>query len=453
MGPRSPVPPASRVEPPQSWRGGAPRQDLTNGVVTTIDARWWREFGDPTLVRLVESALERNDDQRIAIARVAEARAAVKLARGALLPSADAQVSGAREAGVSPFGTANQQSAGELTASVAYDTDIFGRLRNESAAAVARLLESAAARDTVTLAVASATASSYITIRALDARLEIVQSTLALRAESLHIAQRRYAVGYSTALDLEQAKAEYLSAQRLVPELHLALVKQENALSALLSNVPGAIPRGEKLEELRLPTLPDALPAAVVRQRPDIYAAEQHLVAADRTLSAARAAFLPNIVLEAGAGRAFSTLYPTPITLWSVGGSVLAPLFEGGALRAQRDIAASRRDQAAFAYRRTVLTAFHEVEDQLTAIRETDAQIQTLTAQKEALAAASQLATRRYRAGYSSYLNQLDAERGLLNAQLGLVQIKAYQLLAFVDLFRAIGGGWHPPHADTDVNP
>jgi outer membrane protein, multidrug efflux system len=445
MGPRPSPPPDATVETPLSWRA---IDTASVGAITTIDNRWWREFGDPTLNQLIDLAARQNDDQSIAVARVTEARAALKLARASLLPSVNALATGGRDAGISPFGLENQQTEGEFGASIAYDADIFGRLRYESAAAKARLLESAATRDAMKLSVAAVVAASYITLRALDARLDIAESTLRLRADSLQIAKRRYAIGYSTALDLKLAEAEYFATKQLIPELHLARTSQENALSLVLGHSPEAIPRGRTLEDLTTPALPSALPAAVVRQRPDIYAAEQRLVSADHTLSATRAAFLPNIQLEAGVGRAFSTLYPEPISLWSLGGSILAPIFTGGALRARQDIAAARRDQAAFAYRRTVLTAFREVEDQMTTIHDSDAQIQFLVAQTDALAAATRLATRRYRTGYSSYLDQLDAQRSLLTAQLTVVQLKANYLLAFVDLFRALGGGWIP--LDTD---
>jgi NodT family efflux transporter outer membrane factor (OMF) lipoprotein len=429
--------------PPATWRHG----EAADGA--PIAENWWREFGDGALDSLVERAVRENDDLQIAIAHVAEARASLSLSRAALLPHVDAQASGVREAGVSPFGLADQQTGGGFGASIAYDTDLFGRLRNERGAAQARLFASQGVRDTVQLFVASAAAASYITLRGLDARLEIAQSTLAVRADSLRVAQRRYALGYSTALDLKQADAEYLATQRLIPQLHLAIESEENALSILLGNAPGAINRGARLVDIRTPELPRALPSTVVRHRPDIYAAEEQLVAADRALSAARAAFLPNITLEGGAGRAYSTLYPSPITLWSIGGSVLAPIFEGGALRAQQQIEAARQDQAAFAYRRTVLTAFQEVEAQMTTIQDSSEQLKILVAQQDALAAATRLATRRYRAGYSSYLEQLDAERGLLDAQLAEVQVEAARLLAFVDLFRALGGGWQRPDAQS----
>jgi outer membrane protein, multidrug efflux system len=180
----------------------------------------------------------------------------------------------------------------------------------------------------------------------------------------------------------------------------------------------------------------------VLRRRPDIAAAEQQLATADHSLDSARAAFLPDLQLSTSAGEAFSTLFANPITIWSVGGSVLAPIFEGGRLHAQQDIAAARRDEAAFYYRKIALTAFREVEDGMVAVSRTEQRVAALKSQCEALTQALRIATNRYRAGYSPYLDQLDAQRGLLNAELGLIQARAARLSAYVDLYRALGGGW-----------
>src|SRR5262249_4217528 len=152
---------------------------------------------------------------------------------------------GARDAGISPFGLPNQQTAKEFGVSIAYDTDVFGRVRSEEAAASASLAEAAAIGDAVRLAVVSATAASYIGLRALDARLQVAESTLSLRADSLRVAQRRFEAGYASAWELKQAESEYLATQQLIPSLHQAIVQQENALSLLTSRIPGAIARGK----------------------------------------------------------------------------------------------------------------------------------------------------------------------------------------------------------------
>ena len=184
------------------------------------------------------------------------------------------------------------------------------------------------------------------------------------------------------------------------------------------------------------------LPADLLRRRPDIAQAEQQIVAADRSLDSARAAFLPSIRLGASGGYVDSTLIQDPVGIFSIGGSILAPLFEGGRLHAQADTAAARRDQAAYFYRRVALNSFREVADALAAVQRTSEQELALRQQRDALARALVQATNRYRAGYSSYLEQLDAQRGLLSADLSLVQANSDRLTAAVSLFQALGGGW-----------
>jgi outer membrane protein TolC len=184
------------------------------------------------------------------------------------------------------------------------------------------------------------------------------------------------------------------------------------------------------------------LPSELLRRRPDIAQAEQLIIAADRSLDVARAAFLPRIQLGAAGGYIDSTLIADPVGIFSIGGSILAPLFEGGRLHAQADAAAARRDQSAYLYRKVALNAFREVEDALAAYQRTDEQKLILRRQRDALARALVQATNRYRAGYSSYLEQLDAQRGLLAADLSLVQVDADHLNAAVNLFQALGGAW-----------
>jgi NodT family efflux transporter outer membrane factor (OMF) lipoprotein len=435
-GERPAAPSTAVVLPPAGWR------DSVEGDAATA-ADWWRGFGDPVLAAVVEKALANNSDILIAAARVEEARAQFKLARAQQLPTLSGVFGGkARDRSVSPFGTPEEQSAAQGTLSVTYDLDLFGRLANATESARAALLASQAARDNVRLAVAASAAGGYITLLGLDARLAVLRDTLKARADSLHLATRRAEAGYAPRLDLAQAEAEYRATEQLIPTLVLAIRRQEDGLSLLLGENPRAIARGGALVALVLPGVGGGLPADLLRRRPDIAAAEQQLVAADRSLDSARAAFLPSVQLNAAAGYVASTLLSDPIGIWTIGGSILAPLFQGGRLTAQANAAAARRDQAAFAYRRAALTAFREVEDALAAVQRTAEQEQALSAQRNALADALRLATNRYRAGYSPYLEQLDAQRGLLAAELSLAQVRADRLNAVVSLYQALGGGW-----------
>lgn len=440
VGSRPATPTAAAIVAPLDWRS-AP-----SGRVT-IGANWWRTLNDPVLDGYVSAALANNVDLAIAASRIDEARAQERLARAQLLPNLDAGASVAHQRSVSAFGQAQVQTVGGPLVSASYDLDLFGRLANGDAAARAALLATSYGRDVVTLAVASSTVSSYIILRALDARLAIARSTLADRAAALKYARRRAEVGYTSRLEWRQAEAEYRATEQLVPQIELAITRQENALRVLIGTVPAEVPRGLPLSDFPVPAVPDGLPADLLRRRPDLAQAEQQLVASDRSLDSARAAFLPDIRLSGSAGAALSTLLTSPVAIWSIGGSILAPLFEGGRLTAQSDAAAARRDQAAFGYRRAALTAFREVEDGLAATQRTAEQLEALRQQRTALAQALRLATNRYNAGYAPYIDQLDAQRGLLTADLSVVQAESDQLTALVQLYQAMGGGWATPPA------
>jgi NodT family efflux transporter outer membrane factor (OMF) lipoprotein len=293
------------------------------------------------------------------------------------------------------------------------------------------------------LSVAAATATGYINLRSLDARLALLEETVAARLEALRVANERADVGYTSDLERRQAEGEYESAAQQVPQARLAIARQEHGLALLTGAPPGTIPRGVPLARLTPPPIPEGLPSDLLRRRPDIAQGELTLVAADASLASARAQFLPSVRLTASAGQLLVTPLD-PVRIWSLGASVLAPIFDAGRIGAQVETAAARREQAAYAYQRTVLTAFREVEDNLATIVQTREQRVHLQAQRSALADALFHAGRRYRGGYSSYLEQLDAQRGVLAADLALIQARADELGALVALSQAMGGGWTP---------
>ncbi|CAM3153946.1 efflux transporter outer membrane subunit [Asticcacaulis taihuensis] len=434
-GPRPEAPVNAQVTPSGSWR------EVTATPAPT-DREWWRAFNDPVLDRLVETALANNSDLAIAAARVAEARYGYQAAEGALLPSLNASGAGAYSRSISAVtGRPVTQTAGEADLPLSYEADLFGRLRNTSKAAYATLQASQYGHEAARLSVAGATASGYITLRALDARLALLQETLTTREQALAAARHRADTGYSPKLELQQAQAEYSAAQQLIPAVELAIRRQEDALSILLGDNPRVIERGAALTDLAVPVAPVSLPADLLRQRPDVAQAEAQIVAADRSLDVARAAFMPTIRLTASGGYATSDLLPHGYDVFSLGGNIVQPLFQGGRLKAQAGAAASRRDQAAFAYKKAALNAFREVEDSLAAVDRIHAQQLILTDQTASLAEVYRLAGNRYRAGYSPYLEQIDAQRALLGAQLNLIQAQADHLNAIVGLYQAVGGG------------
>ncbi len=436
-GPRPQVPPEAAVTAPAAWRsdpGAAPG---------AVDAAWWQAFGDPVLTHVVETALAHNVDIAIAAERVAQARGQFHFAQAQRWPDVTGLAEGDRQRDVNPgFGFPENQTPGEAEISITYDLDLFGRLAESSEAARAQLLSSQAAQDNVRLAIAATAASGYVTLRALDARLEVLRATLVARAESLRIARRRAQVGYASQLDLAQTEADYRTAEQQIPAVQLAIARQEDGLSILLGDNPRAIARGAVLGEIAVPAVPVALPAALLRRRPDLIAAEEQVVAADHALDSARAAFMPDVRLSAEGGIVGSTLISSPVEVFTLGAGIFGPIFDAGRLDAQQETVAAQRNQAAFAYRKTALTAFREVEDALAAIQHLKEQEASTAAQRDVLARALRLASNRYRAGYSPLLDQLDSERGLLAADLALVQIKSDRLTAVVSLYQALGGGW-----------
>jgi outer membrane protein, multidrug efflux system len=442
-GPRPEPPAAAAVSAPAGYRTAAALD------AEPVDAEWWHSFGDPVLDRIVEQALVANVDLSLAAVRVEEARALFHLAEAERNPDLEGSGGAVRDRIVTPFGTGATEVAGQGALSISYDVDLFGRLRQLSAAARASLLASQDAQATVRLAVAASTAEGYINLRGFDARLAILRAALDDRAAQLHIVRRRAEAGYSSVLEEAQAEAEYHGTEELIPAAELAITQQENGLSLLLGDTPHDIERGLALDTLTPTEAPLNLPAALLRQRPDIAEAEQQLVAADHSLDAARAAFMPDIRLSGSIGDIASSLFPPgSIKLFSIGSSILAPILDGGRLRAQEEGTAAQRDEAAFAYRKAALTAFVEVENALAALRRAGEQAQAQTAQRDALAQSLHIASNRYRAGYTPYLDQLDAQRGLLAAELSLAQIRTDRLNAAVSLYQAVGGGWKPETAE-----
>jgi NodT family efflux transporter outer membrane factor (OMF) lipoprotein len=438
---------ALRPAPPPVPVDAPPAQWLRSGGDATLEAQWWRGFGDPVLEAHVERALERNTDLRTAMARVAEARAAARAEHGAELPQVGFGAGGGRSKQVSdvtlkPF----HQTGWRAEFEVAYEVDLWGRLSSLSRASDATLVATQAARDATALAVASATASAYINLLAIDERLALARQTLEARRGALDVARSRQRTGHSSALELAQAQAEYNATAGTIPQLELAAERQAHALAALLDETPREIERGRGLNALLAPDVPAlGVPSSLLRRRPDIAAAESQVAASDARLAAARAQMLPSVQLSASLGRIGSTVFRgDPFSIWSVGASILAPIFNGGQLEARADAAASRRDEALLAYRKTVVNAFVEVEDQLAALVHLEEQGRQAEEQRVAVAEALRIARNRYREGYASYLDELDAQRNLFSAEQTVAQLRADVLTAHVNLYRALGGGWTP---------
>lgn len=427
------APPAAAIDPPVAWRTALP-------ATGQAEAEWWNSFGDPVMARLVEAARATNTDVQVAIARIEEARANEAASRAALLPTLGVGVDGAYRRDVSAFGKPQESVVAQPAFRAGYEVDLFGKNRARIDAASAGTATREAEKEAAQLSVAGATASGYIALLALDARATVLEETLRSREQARKFARDRARVGYTSQLEQRQAEAEYEAAAQQIPAVRAQIARQENALSVLTGVLPQAIqPRGS-LERLVMPPLPMVLPSELLRRRPDVAAAEYRIAAADAQLRAARAQFLPSLNLAASGGLALSSLLNDPITVWSLGASILAPIFQGGRLTAQLDAATAQRDQAAWAYRGTALNAFREVEDRLATLAGLQEQEESIERQRGAVADALRHATNRYQAGYSPYIDQIDAQRALLGVEQAIIQSRADQLQAAVGLFQALGG-------------
>ncbi|MCI1897405.1 MAG: efflux transporter outer membrane subunit [Enterobacter sp.] len=424
---------------PAQWREAS-------GPISPMEQVWWRNFHDNNLNRYVERALQNNSDVLIAREQVNEYQARVYAADGSLFPTLDASVGGTRAraqsaaTGLPVYGSLYK---GSLTAS--YDVDIWGVNRSTANAAQASLEAQKAAAAAADLTVASSVASGYITLLSLDEQLRVTQSTLASREEAWKLAKRQFETGYSSRLELMQSDSDLRATRAQIPQIQHQIAQQENALSILLGDSPGAVVRSANFDTLTPLKLPSQLPSSLLNRRPDIVQAERQLIATDATLAASRASLLPSINLTASGSiqdRTLPGLLDNPLQLWSVGGSILAPLLNRQALNAQVDISQSQRNQALYGYEKTVRNAFREVNDSLDAITRYQEQLNELRAQQDVAQETLRIAQNRYRNGYSSYLDELDARRTLYSVQTSVVQVKNNLLLAQIDLYKALGGGW-----------
>ena len=429
----SPTTPAA----PAAWRHAA--------GTAALQADWWQGFGDATLAQLVREAQAHNQDLRQAAARVAEAHSLAAAQRAAFWPSLDAGVGAERSRSISDVTLKPYLSTGHQELfQAAYEVDLWGRIDALARAADHGEEASRAARDAVALSVSASVAQAYIGLLELDAQRNLAQQLQASRDRTVELMRRRREQGYASGLELAQAEAEQHASAQTLPLLARALERQEAQLNLLLGRPPGPVARGGDLATLRPCLLPDAgLPSELLRRRPDVYSVERQLAANDAQLAAARTQWLPSLRLSASLGQVgASVLRGDPFTIWSLGGSVLAPIFNGGRLQALAKASEARRDQALAAYERTVLAAWAEVEVQLNSHEQQQVQLREAQGQRQAVAEALRIAGRRYGEGYASALEERLAERNLFAAEQGVVSLQSGLLQTQVALFRALGGGW-----------
>ena len=440
------APPKPTLTVPPAWRGQVPVGPASGAPV---EREWWKAFGDPVLNNLVAQALERNGDVRTAQSRLQEYQARVRVAEAVEKPQLNFNLQPGRSQIIGPFGRPQLATLIQTGVQASYEIDPFGRTESQIEAARYDLAAQQAAADATALSVAASVATGYLNLRGLDAQLELARQTLSTRQKSSELARHEFEVGYTSRLEVQQSESEFRSTAQTVPQIERSIAQQENALSLLVGSNPGDIARGATLASLQPPAIAPGMPSQLLRRRPDVAQAENAVAASDASLAAARDQMLPAINLTASAGLyqfgGLADFLHSPFRLWSVGGSVLEPILDGGRRRAQADISASLRDRAVFAYESTVRNAFAETDNALVAIQRLREQLEQAEARRVATAEALRIAHNRYRNGYSSYLDELDAQRNAFNADTTALQLRTSYLQAHVDLYRALGGGWQAP--------
>ena len=415
------------------------------------DTAWWGQFNDPVLNGLIDTALQENKDLLIAAARIEEFAARYGIVRADLFPQVGAGASYIREQ-VTREGE-NKPASGYATLTetystninVAWEIDLWGRIRRSTEAAQAQLLATEEARHGVILSLVSNVASAYVNLRGLDRQLEISRKTAQSREDSYKIFQERYDGGIISLLELTQNKSQYEEALASIPPLEKAIAQQENGLSVLLGRNPGPIPRGLDIDSLTLPAIATGLPSDLLERRPDIRQAEQGLVAANAQIGVAKAAYFPVISLTGLFGFAsddLTDLFRNSAQIWQYGAPVTMPIFTAGKIAGNVKAAEALQKQALISYRQSVQNAFREVNDFLADRQQTGSQ---LTAQKQQVGSLRQydeIARLRYDEGYTDFLTVLDAERSLFNAELSYTQTQVTLHQSVIGLYKAMGGGW-----------
>ncbi len=427
--------------------------------------RWWTGFDDPRLNALIEEALVHNLDLRQAKARLDEAQARYRLARAASFLDFNLGASTTRNRssviGPNPLppGFTPSTTGYQLTLNLEWEVDVWGRVAAATRSAGEKYRASQADTAAAQASLAASLARSWFQLIAIDTQLTLAERILQSREESLLLIEQRNRAGTAGMLELAQARAERDTAKAVLPPLRQARAHSESAIAVLLGRTPNAvfepsIARGKELDELaKAPAIPAGLDAGLLTRRPDVNAAAFRLLADDWQLRSARAAFFPHILLTGLLGYEsgeLSELVSSPAQIGQLALGVLQPLSGLATLGAARNVATAQLEQSTLAYQSAVINAFRETYDALVAIRETGALEAAQRDRLVSLGETTRLARLRYDAGYSGYLEVLDSERGHDAAAGVLIQARRDRLLAMVDLYLALGGGWSTlPEAAT----
>ena len=433
------------VATPEKWRiDYAQAADVAN-------TRWWQQFGDAALDRLIEEALRENRDLAIAAARVDQFIGALTTTRSQFYPqigySFDASRNRASRVGQPPVpeGSDPYYSLYQGALSAQWQIDLFGRVRRQSEAAQAQVYASEQGRRGVILSVVTSVAASYIVLRGLDRQLEIARATADNYAGTKKIFDLRFKGGVVSQVEVGQVESQYQQALAAIPSLEQQVAAQENLISVLLGRNPGPIPRGKSIDDLAPPAIPGDLPSTLLERRPDILQAEQNLVAANANIGVAKSLYFPTLSLTGLFGSistAFGDFLTGSATAWTVAAGLTGPIFTFGQIEGQVQTAEAAQREALAFYQQTVLNALRETNDALVgAIKkreEAEAQAKRVAALREY----ARLSRLKFDNGYAGYLEVLYAENELFSAELSAVRSSSERYTELVNVYKAMGGGW-----------
>ena len=422
-----------------------------NAAAQAVSDQWWTLYQDPTLNDLVDKASQHNTDIKIAVARIEEADGYLREVGAALIPQVNLDSSASRyritQTGATPLpsSVSPTRSNYNVKLSAAYELDFWGKLRRAQESARAQALASRFAKDTVELSLKSLVTGDYLLLRSLDAQIALSQATLKTREESLALTKRRLEGGVASALDVHQAEVAYSNLKAQIADLTRQRAIIEHQLALLTGTLDLKVAAGN-IASLPIPPLPPVgLPSSLLEARPDVRQAEQNLIAANARIGVAKAALFPSISLTAGFGgesKDLGDVLKSASRIWSGGLSLDVPIFDSGRLNAKVDQVTAAQKQALATYQRAVQQAFVDVNDALVDLRQSAEMEASLDVSQQSAAKALEVANNRYKSGYTSYLEVLDAQRVANDSALAFVQSRQARLKATVELFKALGGGW-----------
>jgi outer membrane protein, multidrug efflux system len=434
-----------------TWKEAEPADAVPRG-------EWWKVFHDPLLDQLESQALESNQNLKSAAARVVQERALLGVTAADRYPQGTIGFGPSRErpSAVSeglPDGTGTRAvTVWRAPLSASYEVDLFGRVSSSVRAAENDLAATEALYRVVMLALQADVAQTYFNLRATDAELDVLRNTVRTREENLHLLQRRFDLGDIGELDLARARTELSTTRTDALGLERQRAQLEHALAVLLGRAPASFTLSPAPLATDVPRVPAGLPSALLERRPDIAAAQRRMIATNARIGVARSAFFPSLTLTGTAGfesNELSNLFQWSSRTWLLGplfGTALSmPLFDGGRRQANVDRAWAALDESVSDYRQSVLVAFAEVEDNLAGLRVLSAQSEATRDSLTSATRALKLADARYRAGATSYLDVIDAQRGVLSIRRQETQIAGARATSTVALIRALGGGWDGP--------